>query len=412
MADTTLIEVTTESLALLYPNGNETAPARRHEVFSQLERFFNKAACGLVSPGTKVSLQQNTGESAASASATITCATVLAGDGVLINGVLFVGTSNATVASGAAVCEFTRAASNTTTATNLAAAINACTDKRISGVVTAASALGVVTVTSVDQSDTANAPVITPIGQVARANVAYSSSSGAQTVSINGVSISLGTGASDAANAAACASNINSSVNALVLGYVAAVQGGSGSNTSCYIYSLIPGVGGNVITLAVTGTGATASAARLGSGASGIGAAGVLASGTVTISGGSGSETATINGVGISVTWATSDAATASALAAAIQNSTNALIAGVVTATVASNVVTITAAQGGATGNAITLAGSGTGVSASGARLTGGAAPLTLAVGSAGTLEPGQNLIGSKLTGGIGGEQGQQTYTF
>lgn len=99
----------------------------------------------------------------------------------------------------------------------------------------------------------------------------------------------------------------------------------------------------------------------------------VYASGTVTISGGSGSITATINGVGTSVSWGTSDTATATALAAAINAATNDLVEFHVSATSAAGVVTITAKAPGQWGNAITLAASGTGATASGARLTGGA---------------------------------------
>lgn len=101
--------------------------------------------------------------------------------------------------------------------------------------------------------------------------------------------------------------------------------------------------------------------------------AGAKASGAVTISSGTGSITATINGVGISVTWATSDTATATALAAAINASANALVSGIVTASSAAGVVTVTAVSKGKDGNSITLAASGTGATASGARLTGGA---------------------------------------
>lgn len=111
------------------------------------------------------------------------------------------------------------------------------------------------------------------------------------------------------------------------------------------------------------------------------GTSAAYASGTVTISSGTGSITATINGVAIAVTWGTSDTATATALAAAINASTNALVKGLVTATSAAGVVTVKAFQPGKLGNAITLAASGTGATASGARLTGGAgddvAPVT-----------------------------------
>lgn len=97
-----------------------------------------------------------------------------------------------------------------------------------------------------------------------------------------------------------------------------------------------------------------------------------LATGTLTIASGSGTVGGTINGVGVTVTWGTSDTATAAALATAINASGNALVANHVTATSAAGVVTLSAKKKGAAGNAITLAASGTGVTASGARLTGG----------------------------------------
>lgn len=100
--------------------------------------------------------------------------------------------------------------------------------------------------------------------------------------------------------------------------------------------------------------------------------AAVLASGTVTLSGGSGTITATINGVAIAITWATSDTNSAALLAAAINASTNALVQNIVTATSAAGVVTISAVVAGVVGNCVTLAASGTGATASGARLTGG----------------------------------------
>ena len=97
------------------------------------------------------------------------------------------------------------------------------------------------------------------------------------------------------------------------------------------------------------------------------------ASGTVTLATASGTVGATINGVAITVAYATSDANTASLLATAINASANALVKDVVTATSALGVVTISSVVAGVVGNSITLAASGTGATASGARLTGGA---------------------------------------
>lgn len=96
------------------------------------------------------------------------------------------------------------------------------------------------------------------------------------------------------------------------------------------------------------------------------------ATGTVTVGAASGTVGATINGVSVTVTYATSASATATALAAAINASANALVNQHVTASASSGVVTLTSKFPGHAGNAVTLAASGTGMTASGARLSGG----------------------------------------
>lgn len=111
------------------------------------------------------------------------------------------------------------------------------------------------------------------------------------------------------------------------------------------------------------------------------GQAAVKATGTLTMASSTGTVGGSINGVSITVTWATSDTASAAALAAAINASVNPLVAGIVTATSALGVVTLTAVEYGKTGNAITLTASGTNVTASGARLTGGVAPGFVTLG-------------------------------
>jgi phage tail sheath gpL-like len=99
----------------------------------------------------------------------------------------------------------------------------------------------------------------------------------------------------------------------------------------------------------------------------------LAASGTITLSGSSGVLTATINGVAIATgSLAGTDTENAVVLAAAINASSNALVSGLVTASSAAGVVTITAVKKQKDGNMCTLAASGTGATASGARLTGG----------------------------------------
>lgn len=98
----------------------------------------------------------------------------------------------------------------------------------------------------------------------------------------------------------------------------------------------------------------------------------IAATGTFTTSGGSGTQTAIINGVSIAITWATSDTNSAALMAAAINASSNPLISGLVTATSALGVVTVTTATLGVMGNAVTTTATGTGFTAGQARLTGG----------------------------------------
>lgn len=106
----------------------------------------------------------------------------------------------------------------------------------------------------------------------------------------------------------------------------------------------------------------------------------VAATGTWTTASGSGSQTCTINGVVFTSVWATSDTVAAAAMAALINASVSALVAGLVIATAALGVVTITTARLGVFGNAVTIAASGTGATASGARLTGGSQGTTTAM--------------------------------
>lgn len=100
------------------------------------------------------------------------------------------------------------------------------------------------------------------------------------------------------------------------------------------------------------------------------GGSAVAASATITIAGGAGSIAGIVNGTTSTVTWTTSDTATATALAAAI----TAANVGLVTASAVAGVVTTKAVIKGLAGNAISLSATGTGATASGAKLTGGAA--------------------------------------
>jgi len=100
------------------------------------------------------------------------------------------------------------------------------------------------------------------------------------------------------------------------------------------------------------------------------GTAGVAATGTLTLSSSSGTVGGTIGGTSVTVSYATSDSNTAGLLATAIN--ANSTVSKWVTAAAAAGVVTLTARSKGYIGNNITLVASGTGCTASGAKLTGG----------------------------------------
>lgn len=102
---------------------------------------------------------------------------------------------------------------------------------------------------------------------------------------------------------------------------------------------------------------------------SGVG--GTAASGTFTYSSSSGTTVATLNTVTFQQTTG-SDSARATALAAAINASTDPLILGLFTASPSSGVVTVTAVHKGVSGNSYALAVSGTGLTRSGATMSGG----------------------------------------
>lgn len=353
---------------------------------------------------------------AANLAGTIQCTSVAAGDYVVVGGRRFTATSYPTGRVG----EFSILGNDTADATALAAAINA--DPWLSRLVLAESAtdtvtlrqksgttgltvtksaatftlgglssgklaaVAVVLVSSLLAGVMGNAVTVKTLGIVASGTVTYVTPSGAQTIVIDGTtaySATAGATAALTATAAAAAINAHATIG---LRYRALARAGV-----VWIFDREPGIIGNATRLSATGTGATASGARLTGGTT-ASSDGAQASGTATITGGSGAEAAVINGVSISVTWATSDANTAGLLAAAINASVDPLVREHVYASAASNVVTITAVRGGTRGNTISLSVTGTGNVASGAALAGGAAPTTVVPSAA------------RLGSGVGGD--------
>lgn len=132
---------------------------------------------------------------------------------------------------------------------------------------------------------------------------------------------------------------------------------------------------------------AIAAGARGGSNTVRLSTAGVQATGTFTTVSAVATDAITVNGVtftavasgatGNQFNIGANDAATATNIAAAINASATDLVSKHVTASAASNVVTITAVLPGHAGNAVTITSAVATITASGARLTGGTETTT-----------------------------------
>lgn len=210
----------------------------------------------------------------------------------------------------------------------------------------------------------------------ASGTVTIASGNGTVSITINGVAFSRSWATSDTATAAAFVTQILASTNALVLGLVTA-SSALGVVTITATGSAV-GVPGNFITTAAAGTGMTADQARLAGGTDGTAqVTAAKATGTFTFATASGSCVAIINGQTVTVTATGTDATDAAAMATAILASEKVGIRGVVTATSALGVVTVTALQAGAgdtakTGNGVTTTATGTNFTAGQAVLAGG----------------------------------------
>lgn len=353
-------------------------------------------------------------DNAAQGTVTITLASVAAGTVLLINGVPFTAKGSAATAGND---EFDiSGGTDTLDAAALAAAINASTTTGIVGVVTATSAAAVVTLTSVAYGRAANAITVESLGVVATGTATCSAVDAGDAIAINGQAITAHAttaannqfvvGATDAATAANLAACINASTTAIVNKHVRALARAA----VVHIFAKYGGVAGNAITLTTTdGTDLAVSGARLAAGTIAQ-YEGAQATQTVTISGADGGNyTVTINGVSTGNVAGTNgnDTATAASIVAVINAMTDALVRGFVTAANASGVITLTAVRGGHQGNSITVAATGTGATAGGDRLAGGAQPTVL-VFAGGSLTPLQS--GARMSSGA--NDTAITYTF
>lgn len=121
----------------------------KHDFAARAQRLFSELACGAKRGSVLVD-----GDTTA-ATGTFTLDTVIATDAVSINGVTFT-----CVASGATGNQFNVGASDTDTATALAAAINASSSALVSEHVTASSSAAVVTITALYGGTPGNAITI------------------------------------------------------------------------------------------------------------------------------------------------------------------------------------------------------------------------------------------------------------
>lgn len=321
------------------------------------------------------------GTAGVAATGTITLATCLAGTEIEVNGVKFraIASGTPTIANG----EFVISGDDTADAVSLVAAINGSTDAAIASLVTATSALGVVTVTATQKDAFGNAITIKTNGVVASGTVTLLGAQVDDTVTINGTTLtakqhratgtldagtaivgttfsirgntftgvageaSLGTATfsidtSDTATATSIAAQINA--YAPLSGIVTATS----ETNRVTIRAVTGGTAGNAIALA--------------------GTASVLEASDTTLTGGAAVANNEFEAIG-------TDTQIAADLVRCIGASTTALVSSHCVATNEAGVVTIRAKYPGTAGNNITLASSDGGrlaVAVTNGRLAGG----------------------------------------
>jgi hypothetical protein len=189
------------------------------------------------------------------ASGTATMASVLAADTVTVNGSVFTAVTGAAGAN-----QFDRTpGTDTTTATNLAAAVNNSVDPKIKGVIKAKSAAAVVTFYFLQRGTVGNATTLASSngGRLAVSGATFAGGAATAANQFDQVGSDAETGAD-----LARAGNASVSANIAQCTYTAA------SNGVVTVTSKQPGLAGNTITL-VGGARITASAATLTGGSAG-----------------------------------------------------------------------------------------------------------------------------------------------
>ncbi len=317
------------------------------------------------------------------ATGTLTAATAIAGTTFSILGTTFTGVAGAVVLGAQT---FSIDTGNTETATSIAAQINGFAF--FSGKVTATSATDVVTVRAVTAGTAANSYTFTGTVTVLAASGSGTLASG---IAVANNQFDTSPGSTNTQVAADMARAINVSSTAMISGHVTATNRAA----VVWVKAKYPGLVGNSITLASSdGTDLAVTGARL-AGATEVSADGVGASAVVTIAGGSGDYTCTINGVNASgtVSFSVDNATTCGLIAAAINASTNALVSGIIRASASGDTYTVAAVEGGVSGNSITIAVTGTG-----ATIGGSATRLLLGATATGAATSGDRLSADSAT--------------
>ena len=329
------------------------------------------------------------------ATGTLTAATAIAGNTFAIDGVIFTGQAGASTVGQR---HFSVDTSNNAVATDIAAQINGYNFRALGAglLVTATASAAVVTIRAVAAGTAANSiPLAGTVTTLAASGTALAGG-----IAVANDQFDVSSGSTDAQVATDLARAVNASTTALISGHVRATANAA----TVTVWAKKPGTIGNAIACAGSDGDVSAATARLAGGTE-ASSGGAQASGTLTLATVLNTHTCAVNGVTITAhtdtqandqfTIAGTDAADASALARAINESTTAALADVI-ATSSGAVVTVKSRLGGVVGNAITIsAGQGT-IVASGARLTVGVVPTTVVL-SAERLVRGAGGAGTPL---------------
>ncbi len=400
---------------------------QKGEVLTRVIRFLQGVQNGSTR-ASELSVKANATQDLAAASGTIEVTSCAAGTVIEVNGVEFIA-----IASGTPVTangEFVISGSNDADAASLTAAINASTNAKIVGVLTASVLTNDVTITAVDPGAKGNAITLKTKGVCASGTITAAAVDTNDTFTINGVTftgiVQRATGTLTAATAIAgntfaiAGHTFTGAAGAVTLGQPTFSIDTGDTETATSIAAQINGFSG--LTGRVTATSAagvvTVRAVDAGTAGNSITLTGtavtLAASGSGALAGG-----IAVANVQFDTSPGTTNAQSATDMARAITVCTTTGIPGVVVARANAAVVTVRAVEPGVGGNQITLASSdGTDLAVTGARLAGGTEASSGGAQATGTVTitgaDGGNytvLINGVTTGNVAGTNGDDTAT-